>query len=219
MAFADRVNGLARRVPAWPLYWIGLALPVWLLWRGMNGGLGADPVKAIEHQLGLWGLQLIIAGLCVTPLRRFFGLNLIKFRRAIGVLAFAYVFLHFAAWLALDLGLRWDLALKDIVKRPYVTIGMVGLAVMLPLALTSNDWAVRKLGAPRWRRLQKLAYVAALAGTMHYLWLVKAWPWEPIFYLAGVVALLGLRAIPNKRATRAPIPASADGARKNQHLI
>lgn len=198
MSLVDRVNGLARRVPAWPLYWVGFAPPVWLLWRGMNGGLGADPVKAIEHQLGLWGLQLIIAGLCVTPLRRFFGLNLIKFRRALGVLAFAYVFLHFAAWIALDLGLRWDLALKDIVKRPYVTIGMLGLVVMLPLALTSTDWAVRRLGAPRWRRLQKLAYVAALAGAMHYLWLVKTWTAEPLSYAGVILFLLMLRAIPRK---------------------
>lgn len=205
MMLVDRVNGVLRRVPAWPVYWIGLALPGWLLWRGMNGGLGVDPVKAIEHQLGLWALQLVIAGLCVTPLRRFAGLNLAKFRRAIGVMAFAYVFLHFAAWLALDLGLRWDLALKDIMKRPYVTIGMVGLAVMLPLALTSNDWSVRKLGAVRWRRLQKLAYVAALAGGAHYLWLVKTWTAEPLIYAAAILALLGLRVIP-RRPSRQAMP-------------
>lgn len=198
MAVVDAANGLARRLPAWPLYWIGLALPVWLFWQAMSGGLGADPVRAIEHRLGLWALQLMVFGLCVTPLRRFFGINLIKFRRAIGLIAFGYVLLHFAAWFALDLGLRWDLALKDIVKRPYVTIGMVGLIVMIPLAITSNDWSVRKLGAERWRRLQRLAYVAALAGALHYLWLVKAWPVEPFVYLGAITALLAIRMVPRR---------------------
>lgn len=198
MALVDTVNGLARRLPAWPLYWIGLALPVWLFWQAMAGDLGADPVRTIEHRLGLWALQLMVFGLCVTPLRRFAGLNLIKFRRAIGLIAFAYVLLHFAAWLALDLGLRWDLALKDIVKRPYVTIGMVGFIAMIPLAITSNDWSVRKLGAERWRRLQKLAYVAALAGGLHYLWLVKAWPVEPFAYLGAIAALLAIRMVPRR---------------------
>jgi len=199
MALVDTVNGLARRVPVWPMYWIGLALPVWLFWRAMEGDLGADPVRAIEHRLGLWGLQLMVFGLCVTPLRRFAGLNLLKFRRAIGLVAFFYVLLHFAAWLALDLGLRWDLALKDIVKRPYVTIGMVGLIVMIPLAVTSNDRSVRKLGAERWRRLQKLAYISALAGALHFLWLVKAWPLEPFLYLGAIVFLLALRLIPRRQ--------------------
>ncbi|WP_347312022.1 protein-methionine-sulfoxide reductase heme-binding subunit MsrQ [Defluviimonas sp. SAOS-178_SWC] len=208
MALADGVNRAIRRVPAWPIYIVGAALPVWLFWQGATGGLGVDPVKAIEHRLGLWGLKLIVAGLCITPLRRFAGVNLIKYRRAIGLLAFFYILSHLLAWIVLDMGLLWAQALGDIVKRPYITMGMAGFLAMIPLALTSNDRSVRRLGAARWRVLHRLTYVAALAGAAHYLWLVKAWPWQPILYLAAVVALLGLRLIPKNRATRAPNPVS-----------
>ena len=208
MSLTDAVNRAVRHVPAWPLYIVGAALPVWLFWRGVTGGLGVDPVKAIEHTLGLWALKLVVAGLCVSPLRRLFGLNLIKYRRAIGLLTFFYVVLHFLAWIVLDMGLLWAQALSDIVKRPYITIGMVGLLAMIPLALTSNDWSVRKLGAARWQRLHLLTYPAALAGAVHYLWLVKAWPLEPVLYLAAVVALTGLRTILKRRATRPSNPVS-----------
>ena len=149
MSAADRINRAARRVPAWPIYLIGAALPVWLFWEGTTGGLGIDPVKAIEQRLGLWALKMIVAGLCITPLRRFAGVNLVKYRRAIGLMAFFYVVLHFLAWLVLDMGLLWSQALGDIAKRPYVTVGMVGLVALIPLALTSNDWSVRRLGALR----------------------------------------------------------------------
>lgn len=198
MSVADRINRAARRVPAWPVYLIGAALPVWLFWEGTTGGLGIDPVKAIEQRLGLWALKLIVAGLCITPLRRFAGVNLVKYRRAIGLMAFFYVVLHFLAWLVLDMGLLWSQALGDIAKRPYVTVGMVGLVALIPLALTSNDWSVRRLGALRWRRLHRLTYLAAIAGAVHFLWLVKAWPVEPFLYLGAVLGLLALRAIPRK---------------------
>lgn len=191
---------MLRPVPAWSLYVIG-ALPVlWLVWAASTGGLGIDPVKEMEHRLGLWGLQLLVAGLCVTPLRRFAGVNLIRFRRAIGLVAFSYILLHLMVWLVLDMGLLWEQALKDIAKRPYVTMGMAGFAALVPLALTSNDWAVRRLGPVRWRRLHRLTYLAALAGGVHYLWLVKAWPLEPFLYLGAILALLGLRALPRRAA-------------------
>lgn len=198
MTLVDRINQAARRLPTWPIYIVGVALPVVLFWQAATGGLGVDPVAAIEDRLGIWGLRLIVAGLCVTPLRRFFGLSLIKFRRSMGLLAFLYILLHFLAWLVLDLGLRWEQALGDIVKRPYITMGMVGLLCMVPLALTSNDMAVRRLGAARWQKLQKLAYPVAVAGAVHFVWLVKAWPLEPFIYLGAILGLLGLRAIPKR---------------------
>lgn len=208
MSVTDSVNRAVRRVPAWPLYAVGAALPVWLFWRGTTGGLGVDPVKAIEHTLGLWGLKLVVVGLCISPIRRAFGVNLIKYRRAIGLLTFFYILLHFLAWIVLDMGLLWGQALGDIVKRPYITVGMAGLLAMTPLALTSNDWSVRKLGAARWQRLHLLTYPAAVAGALHYLWLVKAWPLEPVLYLAAVIGLTGLRTILKRRATRpsSPVP-------------
>lgn len=199
MNIAERINGAARRLPAWPIYIVGVALPGWLFWRAATGGLGVDPIEAMEKTLGLWGLQLIVAGLCVTPLRRFAGVNLIKFRRAIGLVAFLYIVLHFLTWLLLDLGLRWEQAVGDIIKRPYITMGMLGLLAMIPLALTSNNRSVRKLGAARWQKLHKLVYLAAVAGAVHFLWLVKAWPVEPFVYLGAVLTLLAVRMIPKRR--------------------
>ncbi len=98
MSLAATLNQALRRVPAWPIYIVGAALPVWLFWRAAAGALGVDPVKAIEHTLGLWALRLLVAGLAITPLRRLTGLNLVKFRRAIGLIAFFYALLHLAAW-------------------------------------------------------------------------------------------------------------------------
>lgn len=213
MGLADSVNRAARLVPAWPIYIVGATLPAWLLWAGATGGLGADPVKAIERTLGLWSLKLIVAGLCISPLRRFAGVNLLKYRRAIGLVAFLYVALHFLAWLVLDMGLLWRQALGDIVKRPYLTVGMAATVLLAPLAATSNDWSVRRLGAARWRRLHLLVYPAALLGAIHYLWLVKAWPPEPFAYLAIVIVLLLLRRVPagtirapNERGAAPPPP-------------
>lgn len=196
----DQLNRALRRVPAWSVYVLG-ALPVlWLFWAAGTGGLGIDPVKEMEHRLGLWGLQFLVAGLGITPLRRFAGVNLIRFRRAIGLVAFGYILLHLLVWLVLDMGMLWEQALKDIAKRPYVTMGMAGFAALVPLALTSNDWSVRRLGAVRWRRLHRLTYLAVLAGGVHYLWLVKAWPVEPFLYLGAILALLGLRTLPRRTA-------------------
>lgn len=188
----ERVNTALRRVPT-ALVWIGGLVPlVWLVWAAATGGLGADPVKAIETSLGLWGLQFLMASLCVSPLRRI-GLNLLRFRRALGVTAFLYIVLHFVAWVWLDMGLRWDEVLRDLYKRPFVILGMIGLVAMIPLAITSTDAAIRRMGGAAWRKLHRLAYLAALAGAIHYVLLVKGWPMEPLLYLAAVGALLLLR--------------------------
>lgn len=188
----DRVNRLLRRVPT-GVVWAGGLLPlVWLVWAAFANQLGPDPVKAIETSLGLWGLQFLIATLCVTPLR-WAGLNLIRFRRALGVTSFIYIALHFVAWLALDMGLRWDEIGRDLVKRPYIIIGMVGLLALIPLAVTSTDSAIRRMGGANWRKLHRLTYVAGLAGAIHFAILVKGWPAEPLIYVAAVASLLAAR--------------------------
>lgn len=197
VTIADRINKLARRVPSWPLYWIAALPPAWLLYAGLTGGLGVEPIEVMEHQLGEWGLQVLIASLCVTPLRRFAGLNLLKFRRALGLIAFAYIFLHLLVWLFLDVQI-WSQIWADIVKRPYITIGMTGFVLLLPLAATSSDWSLRKLGAPAWRRIHKLVYPAILLGAVHWVMLSKGWQWEPVIYLGVVVFLLVLRIKPKK---------------------
>ena len=188
----DRINGVLRRVPT-AVVWIGGLLPLaWLVWGAVANTLGADPVKQIEHSLGLWGLQFLVASLCITPLRRT-GLNLIRFRRAIGVTVFVYVALHFAAWVVLDMGLRWDEIVADLYKRPYVIIGMVGLLCLIPLAVTSTNGMIRRMGPLAWRRLHRLAYVAGAAGAVHFVVLVKGWQLEPLLYAGAVVALLAFR--------------------------
>jgi len=188
----DRVNQTLRRVPAWPLY-ILAPLPVaWLFYLALNGQLGVDPTKVIEHRLGLWSLWGLIAGLAVTPLRKHAGLNLLKFRRAIGLITFFYILCHLLVWLVLDVQLLSQIW-ADILERPYVTIGMTGFILAVPLAATSNNWSVRRLGAARWRRLHKLTYAIALLGAVHFLMLVKGFQWEPIIYLAVIALLLATR--------------------------
>jgi sulfoxide reductase heme-binding subunit YedZ len=197
---AQAINTALRRVPPLAIYIAGALPLMWLVWLLFTGALGIDPVKRIEHQLGEWGLQLLVAGLAVTPLRRFTGINLIRYRRAIGLLAFFYIALHLTTWLVLDIQLRWAEIWADILKRPYITVGVAGLAALIPLAITSNNRSVRYLGAKAWQNLHRLTYFAALAGAIHYIWLVKAWPPEPIIYLILVIFLLATRLIPRRRA-------------------
>lgn len=195
---ADRVNAGLRPVPVWAIYLMGTFPAVWLVWLALTGGLGIDPVKALERELGLVGLQFLVAGLAITPIRRFTGISLIRFRRAVGLLAFGYVALHFAVWILLDLQMRWGQIGADIVKRPYILVGFTGFVLLVPLAATSNNLSLRRMGAAAWRRLHYATYPAVLAGTVHYLWLVRTWEIEPVLYLLSVVALLAARLVPRR---------------------
>ncbi|MFK7752518.1 MAG: protein-methionine-sulfoxide reductase heme-binding subunit MsrQ [Sedimentitalea sp.] len=185
------VNTSARRIPTWLVYLVGAIPAPYLLYLGLTGGLGVEPIKELEHELGEFALQLLVLGLAITPLRRFAGVNLIKFRRAIGVLTFVYVFLHLLVWLVLDVQILSQIW-ADILKRPYITIGMVGFALMIPLAVTSNNWSVRRLG-PKWRKLHLLAYPAAILGAAHFVMLARGFQIEPLVYLAIILGLLALR--------------------------
>lgn len=201
-ALVNRVNSLLRRVPVWAVHAAGAAYVAALLYMGATGGLGVEPIRALEQELGKAALILVVAGLAVTPLRRRTGLNLIRFRRALGVLAFACVGLHLLVWLVLDLqspALIW----ADIVKRPYVTVGMAGFGLLVPLGLTSNDLSVRRLGAAAWRRLHRLVYPAAILGAVHFVMLAKGWQTEPLAYLGAVLVLLALRLKPAAMFQRA----------------
>ena len=138
----------------------------------------------------------MIAGLIVTPLRRTIGLNLLRFRRAIGVMTFVYALAHLTVWAVLDvqtLSRVW----ADILRRPYITIGLAGFLSLIPLAATSNNWSLRKLGA-RWRKLHRLTYAAALLAALHFLWLAKGLQLEPLIY-AGVILTLLIYRLPFKR--------------------
>jgi sulfoxide reductase heme-binding subunit YedZ len=192
----DRVNGLVRKLPTWVVYILCLLPVPWLLYLAQTGGLGVEPIKALEHELGQIALKLLVAGLAITPLRRYAGLNLIKFRRCLGLLASIYVSLHLVVWLVLDVGIPSQIW-ADIIKRPYVTIGMAGFLCLVPLAATSNNYAIRKLG-PKWRTLHKLTYLAVILGGVHFVWLVKGFQLEPLIYMAVILGLLALR-LPKRR--------------------
>lgn len=187
----DGLNHVIRRLPAWPVYAASLGYAGWLFWRGASGALGPNPVEALEHAYGEAALYLLIAGLAVTPLRRLARVNLMKFRRAIGLACFFFVTAHLLVWAVLDVQ-AVERVWADILKRPYITVGMAGFLLLAPLAATSNDLSVRKLG-PAWRRLHRLAYPAAVLGAVHYLMLVKGWQAKPLVMLAIVVGLLALR--------------------------
>ncbi|PIE06899.1 MAG: protein-methionine-sulfoxide reductase heme-binding subunit MsrQ [Rhodobacterales bacterium] len=194
----DRLNAAARRLPTWPFYLTGLAVPLWYVYLAASGRLGIEPVEALEHRLGLLGLQFLAAGLMVTPLRRFTGLNLLRFRRMLGLLAFYYIAAHVAVWLVLDVG-ALRVALGEVVKRPYIAVGMAGFLLLVPLAATSTNAAIRRLG-PAWRRLHRLVYPAALLGAAHFVMLRKGWQLEPLVYLGLLALLVGLRWLPKGRS-------------------
>lgn len=216
MAFALSLPSLPKRyqrAAIWSLYVIGLAPGVWYFYLAATGGLGFNPVKEFEHLLGIWALRFLCLGLCVTPLRDLFNINLIAYRRALGLIAFYYVLAHFTVYLVLDRGLIFSSIVGDILKRPYIMLGMAGLAMLVPLALTSNRWSIRKLGN-RWNSLHKLVYPILLAAVLHFVLARKSITLEPAFYIGVVVILLGYRLVrptlmARKRAKKAarPIPA------------
>jgi len=195
MRLRESIAGIVHRVPRWPLYPLGTIPAVVLLHGLLTDSLGPDPAKVVERELGLTGLQFLIATLAVSPLRRLSGINLIKYRRALGLLAFFYIVLHLAAWVMLDFNLLWSEMLREILRRPYITIGMAGFLLLVPLALSANDRAIRRLGAARWQRLHKLVYLAALAGALHYLLLVKTLTLSALLHVAAILLLLGIRAV------------------------
>ena len=187
----DMANQLLRRLPVWTVYLLGALPAPWLFYLGLTGGLGVEPIKALEHEYGELALQLLILTLAISPLRRLLGLNLMKFRRAIGLLCFFYVLCHLLVWLVLDVQILSQI-LTDIAKRPYITIGMGAFFLMLPLALTSNNFSVRKLGRA-WSRLHRLTYAAAVLGAVHFVMVAKGFQIEPLIYLGLVLFLLALR--------------------------
>lgn len=184
------------RVPKLAVYAAGFVPAVWTFSLGVQDRLGPEPIKALEQELGLWSLRFLLLCLMITPLRRAAGVDLLRYRRALGLLAFYYAALHVAAYVALDHGFDWPAIGRDILKRPYVTIGMAAFVILVPLAATSTNAAIRRLGGRAWARLHKLVYIAAIAAAAHFLLIVKSWPAEPLLYAAVTAALLAMRAFP-----------------------
>ncbi|UHQ25185.1 protein-methionine-sulfoxide reductase heme-binding subunit MsrQ [Lysobacter sp. 5GHs7-4] len=174
-----------------------------------DGGLGADPVAEIEHRLGLWALRLLLLTLAITPLRQLSGQPvLLRFRRLLGLYAFFYASLHLAAYLVLDLRGYWTQIFEEILKRPYITVGFLAWLLLVPLAITSTQAMMRRLGR-LWGRLHQLIYAIAVLAVLHFWWLVKSDIREPLLYAAVLALLLGWRAWKKLRALSARRTAAA----------
>ena len=177
-----------------------------LVWRGVQGDLTADPIAFITHRTGDWTLRFLVITLAITPLRKLLHLpQLIRFRRMMGLFAFFYVCLHFTTWIWLDKNFIWPELWKDVLKRPFITVGFTGLLLLIPLAITSTAGWIRRLGGKRWQRLHRLVYFTAVCGVVHYYWLVKSDIRLPVFYGFLVALLLGWRLWSRTRAAASPV--------------
>lgn len=171
-------------------------VPAFLLWRGLEmDTLGANPIEALTRATGEWTLRFLLITLTVTPLRKYSGWHwLVRLRRMLGLFAFAYGVTHLLTYVWLDQFFDWHAIVKDILKRPFITVGFAALVLMTPLAATSFNAAIRKLGGRRWQALHRAIYPIAVMGCVHFWWLVKKDITEPLIYALITAALLGLRA-------------------------
>jgi len=182
--------------PAWikaAVYVLGMTPAAFAFYYASIGELGAEPIKGLEKAIGLVALRFLIIGLAITPLRKLGGPNLVRYRRAIGLVAFFNAVLHVGIYLWLDQELNWLAIWKDLVKRPYITIGMLSFSILVPLAITSNTAMIKRLGAAAWQKLHKWVYLAVPAACVHFMLLVKVIPLELWFYFAATLALLAFR--------------------------
>lgn len=191
------------------LFLLCLAPAARLGWRALQGGLGANPVEVVTRAAGWWTLAMLMLTLSVTPLRRLSGWNwLLRLRRMLGLFAFSYGTAHLTTYLWLDQFFDWPEIVKDVFKRPFITVGMLAMLLMAPLAMTSTNAMVKRMGARRWQGLHRLIYVIAPLGVLHYWWLVKRDISEPAVFLGVLAALLGARVVVSVRGaslTRRPV--------------
>src|SRR5436190_65394 len=181
----------------------------WLVWKTLHNDLGANPVEFITHATGDWALIFLLSSLAITPLRKLVRFpDLIRFRRMLGLYAFFYASLHLLTFAGLDHHFNWAEVLPDVYKRPFVTAGFTAWLLMVPLALTSTTWSIRKLGGRNWQSLHRLVYFSAIAAVVHYWWLVKKDITDPLIYAVVLAVLLGarfvVRFIDRRRGAAAP---------------
>ena len=167
-----------------------------LAWLGLHDGLGANPIEKITRTTGYWTLTFLMITLAATPLRTVSGWTWpIRWRRMLGLFAFFYASLHFLTYLVLDQFFDWPAIVKDIAKRPYITLGFPAFVMLIPLAVTSTNKMVQRLGARRWKNLHKLIYIIGIAGVVHFWWLVKKDITEPVQFAVVLTVLLGFRVV------------------------
>lgn len=211
------------RAAAKSAVFIAALVPIGLLvWRFLNDELSANPLSDITNETGVWTLRFLVMTIAVTPLRRITGIaELSRYRRMLGLFAFFYGSLHFTTYIWFDKFFAWDEILRDIPKRPFILAGFTAFSLMIPLAVTSTKGWIRRMGGKKWNLLHRLVYISAIAGAVHYLWLVKVITLPQIIYAALVAALLAFRAVYSLRQQRRrqparpqqpPVPARAPGA-------
>jgi len=198
-----------RRIVKPIVFVLALEPFLWLVYNAFFGDLGVNPVETITNHTGIWTLRFIVITIALTPLRWVSGFNpLTRFRRMIGLFAFFYGTLHFMTYFVLDQALQFTGLWDDVVKRPYITAGFTAFVLMIPLAVTSTQGWIRRLGGRRWNLLHRLVYITALAAVLHYFWKVKLDTTNPLFYAGIVGVLLAARVVHRVRraAASAPVP-------------
>ena len=193
--------------------WVLCLLPlVVLLYRAFTDGLGANPISYVTNWLGQWTFRLLLVGLALTPLRIVAGLAWpVLLRRLVGLFTFFYASLHFLVWILIDHFFSWDQMLTDLVKRRYITVGMLALLLLIPLAVTSTNGMVKRLGGTAWRRLHRIVYLVGVLAALHFLWLAKGFRADAVLYAGILALLLGVRMFEalRRRIARPARPAPA----------
>lgn len=179
-----------------------------LIWLGFTHSLGANPIEFITHSTGTWTLVGLLTTLSITPIRKFSGWNwLIRLRRMLGLFAFFYACLHFVTYVWLDQFFDLNTIVKDVIKRPFITVGFLAFVLLIPLAVTSTNSMMKRLGGKNWQRLHRLIYAIAALGILHYWWLVKKDITQPLIYALVLALLLGIRIL--FKARRLPLDSTA----------
>ena len=178
------------------LFMAGLLPLARLVWLGVNDGLGANPIEFITHSTGTWTLVGLLTTLSITPLRKISGWSwLIRLRRMLGLFTFFYACLHFTTYIWLDQFFDMQTVVKDVIKRPFITVGFLAFVLLIPLAVTSTNAMMKRLGGKKWQTLHRLIYAIAVLGVAHYWWLVKKDITQPLIYALVLAALLGIRLV------------------------
>jgi len=193
------LNNILKNISPRYVYFMGSLPFLILVLMAFSNSLGIDPVKKLEHELGDFSIKFLIITLAVSPIQEIFTVNLIKYRRALGVLTYFYAMCHFLTWAVFDIQFIWEQLIRDLIKRPYITIGFLAFVGMTPLAITSNAFSLRKMGPVSWRKLHKLIYpIGLLAGT-HFVMVKKVWETEPMIYLSMILMLVGISFVIRQR--------------------
>ena len=188
----DLVRVSVRRLRSRHIY-VSLLVPLlFLTYDLLSGRLGVDPMRSIEKSLGVTAIYILILTLCITPFSVLTGINFIRFRRAFGLMSFFYIILHFSTWLLLDMQLRWVEIAESLTRKPFIVFGMMGFLLLIPLAATSNNYSMKRLGK-YWQKLHKLIYVAIILGGVHYLMMEKTLQSDAIITFIIIIFLISLR--------------------------